>query len=86
MEIADTGPGIDADEIEAIFQPFFRGRCTGRFPQGMGLGLTIARDLVTAHGGRIEVASEPGAGSRFTIRLPLRVLACPDEASASEAA
>lgn len=70
IAIADTGAGIAADELEAIFQPFYRGRSAGRFPQGMGLGLTIARDLVIAHGGRLEVSSTPGVGSCFTIRLP----------------
>jgi signal transduction histidine kinase len=71
VEIADTGPGIELDEQEAVFQAFYRGQHGGRFPQGMGLGLTIARDLVTAHGGRLELASTPGQGSRFTLRLPL---------------
>jgi signal transduction histidine kinase len=71
ITISDTGPGIDPDEIDAIFQPFYRGRCSGHFPQGMGLGLTIARDLIAAHGGRIEVASTPGQGSHFTMSLPL---------------
>jgi signal transduction histidine kinase len=69
--VSDTGPGIDAEEQARIFTPFYRGRSAGRFPQGMGLGLTIARDLVVAHGGRIEVDSTPGQGSRFTIWLPL---------------
>jgi two-component system sensor histidine kinase BaeS len=71
IEIGDTGPGIGADELATIFEPFHRGRSAGRFPQGMGLGLTIARDLVVAHGGRLDVDSMPGQGSRFTIRLPL---------------
>jgi signal transduction histidine kinase len=69
--VSDTGPGIDAEEQARIFTPFYRGRSAGRFPQGMGLGLTIARDLVVAHGGRIEIDSTPGQGSRFTIWLPL---------------
>ncbi len=71
IEIGDTGPGVDADELESIFQPFYRGRRSGRFPEGMGLGLTIAHDLVLAHGGRLEADSTPGQGSRFTVRLPL---------------
>ena len=71
IEIADTGPGITPDEQRNIFAPFYRGRASGRFPQGMGLGLPIARDLVLAHNGRLDVDSQPGRGSRFTIRVPL---------------
>lgn len=71
FHVEDTGPGIVQDEQDLIFTPFYRGRAGGRFPQGMGLGLTIARDLVTAHGGRIEVESVSGQGSRFTIWLSL---------------
>ena len=71
IRVSDTGPGIPAEEQERIFTPFYRGLSSGRFPQGMGLGLSIARDLVTAHGGRLTVESAPGSGSRFTIWLPL---------------
>lgn len=70
IRVSDTGPGILAEEQERIFTPFYRGLASGRFPQGMGLGLSIARDLVTAHGGRLMVESAPGSGSRFTIWLP----------------
>lgn len=75
ISVQDTGPGIAADEQAKIFDPLYRGHGTGRFPQGMGLGLNIARNLVMAHSGSIEVDSEPGRGSRFTIRLPLKPLA-----------
>jgi signal transduction histidine kinase len=71
--VADTGIGIAPAEQARIFEPFYRSRRDKRFPQGMGLGLSIARDLVVAHGGRIEVESQPGAGSRFTVLLPLQV-------------
>jgi signal transduction histidine kinase len=71
IEVSNTGPGIDPEEQARIFAPFYRGRSAGRFPQGMGLGLTIARDLVIAHGGRLELDSAPSRGSRFTIWLPL---------------
>ncbi|GAB4535883.1 MAG: HAMP domain-containing sensor histidine kinase [Anaerolineae bacterium] len=71
IQVADTGPGIEAEEQARIFTPFYRGRSAGRFPQGMGLGLSIARDLVIAHGGELKVDSTPGQGSRFTIWLPL---------------
>jgi two-component system sensor histidine kinase BaeS len=69
--VADTGIGIAPEEQDRIFEPFYRSRRDKRFPQGMGLGLSIARDLVLAHGGRIEVESAPGEGSRFTVRLPI---------------
>jgi two-component system sensor histidine kinase BaeS len=69
--VADSGPGIAAEDQDRIFSPFYRGGKNTRFPQGMGLGLTIARDLVMAHGGRLDVDSHPGQGSRFTIYLPL---------------
>jgi two-component system sensor histidine kinase BaeS len=69
--VGDTGIGIAPGEQERIFEPFYRSRRDKRFPQGMGLGLSIARDLVHAHGGRLDVASTPEQGSRFTIWLPL---------------
>jgi signal transduction histidine kinase len=70
IAVRDTGIGISRDEQTRIFEPFYRSRRDTRFPQGMGLGLSIARDLVIAHGGRLEVESTPGRGSRFTIWLP----------------
>jgi len=71
IDVGDTGPGIPAEEQELIFAPFYRSNRLGRFPQGMGLGLTIARDLTAAHGGRLQVRSTPGDGSHFIIRLPV---------------
>jgi signal transduction histidine kinase len=70
IRVSDTGPGIPLDEQEKIFVPFYRGSQERRIKQGMGLGLTIARDLVQAHGGRISLESEPGKGSQFTVWLP----------------
>ena len=65
LEVVDTGPGIPAERIAAIFDRFQRG------PEGgTGLGLSIARSAVERHGGRIEVESLLGTGSRFTITLP----------------
>ena len=69
IEIRDSGIGISQDDLAHIFDPFYRGH-NARFPQGMGLGLAIARDIVNAHGGCIEVESEVGKGSRFTVFLP----------------
>jgi len=71
IAVADTGIGIDASEQAQIFEPFYRSRRDKRFPQGMGLGLSIARDLVVAHGGRLDVDSALDQGSRFTLWLPL---------------
>lgn len=71
IEVSDTGPGIPAEERERIFQPFYRGAHGRRIVQGMGLGLSIARDIAAAHGGEIELQATPGAGSRFVLRLPV---------------
>jgi len=71
IRISDGGPGIQAEDLAKIFNPFFRGEQGRRFKQGMGLGLSIARDNVQAHGGRLEVESAPGKGSHFTIWLPV---------------
>ena len=70
--VGDTGIGIAPSEETRIFEPFYRSQRDRRFPQGMGLGLSIARDLVVAHGGRLHVESQPEEGSRFIILLPLR--------------
>jgi signal transduction histidine kinase len=70
IRIGDTGPGIPLEEQERIFAPLYRAQADRRFPQGMGLGLAIARDIAVAHGGRIDVESTPGEGSRFTLWLP----------------
>jgi len=69
FKVKDTGPGIREDEREKVFQPFYRGDTGKRIKQGMGLGLTIALELVEAHHGQIHMESEPGKGSEFTIRL-----------------
>ena len=71
VQVADTGPGIAPDDLPRVFDRFYRtdpsrSRNTG----GTGLGLTIARRLVEAHGGSIEAESVVGQGSRFFIRLP----------------
>lgn len=67
FEISDNGCGISADVLPHIFEPFFTTRPVG---QGTGLGLALSYDIVSKHGGRIEVDSEPGRGSRFRVSLP----------------
>jgi heavy metal sensor kinase len=70
--VRDTGVGIAAEDVERIFQPFVRlDTARSRSMGGTGLGLAIARSIVETHGGTLAVDSAPGAGSRFTIRLPL---------------
>jgi signal transduction histidine kinase len=66
VAVADTGPGIAPREAERIFRPFWSGD-----GGGTGLGLTIARELALALGGRLELDSEPGRGSRFVLFLPV---------------
>lgn len=70
INVIDNGPGISAEEQDHIFEPFYRSKQEKRFPQGLGLGLTIARELVEAHGGRLELDSTLNKGSTFTIVLP----------------
>ncbi len=67
ISVNDTGRGIAPEHLPNIFRPFFTTK-----GQGTGLGLSLARRIVEAHGGRIEVTSAPGQGSQFTIRLPFR--------------
>jgi signal transduction histidine kinase len=67
--VADTGPGIPADDLPRVFDRWYRGR--GSHYPGSGLGLSIARAIVEAHGGRIAVESRPGEGSVFSFALPL---------------
>lgn len=77
IKVSDNGPGISASELENIFTPFYRGAQGGRTSPGMGLGLSIARDLIIAHEGRLEVESQPGIGSQFTLWLPPQSILSP---------
>ena len=69
LTVADTGIGIPHDKQTAIFERFNRGTAGDQHP-GSGIGLALVADLTSAHGGTVEVDSEPGAGSRFIVRLP----------------
>ncbi|NUN60608.1 MAG: response regulator [Burkholderiaceae bacterium] len=72
IEVEDTGPGLTADEIERIFEPFARGGSggsTAAAAPGAGLGLTIAKMLTALMGGELTVSSTPGAGSVFHVKL-----------------
>ncbi|AKJ08351.1 HAMP domain-containing protein [Archangium gephyra] len=70
LSVVDRGIGISTEELRLLFAPFRRtGRAREKAP-GVGLGLSVARRIVEAHGGRIEVESRPGVGSTFRVRLP----------------
>ena len=69
LEVSDSGPGIPADELNRVFERFFRGRAARA--GGSGIGLTVVRELVSAHGGNVRVANAIGGGAVFTVVLPL---------------
>ncbi|MQA90801.1 MAG: PAS domain-containing protein [Gemmatimonas sp.] len=70
VSISDSGPGIPAEEMDKVFTKFWQGRPGDR--RGIGLGLSIARGVVEAHGGRIWVESEPGHGTTFHATIPIQ--------------
>ena len=70
VTVADTGVGIAPDRLDRVFERFVRGDDAKRRGEGFGLGLPIVRELVALHGGTIAVASEVGAGTTVTVRLP----------------
>ena len=65
ISVRDSGPGLSPDDRSELFEPFFSTK-----PKGMGMGLSIARTIVAAHGGRLWVADEPGPGATFNLALP----------------
>jgi len=71
VEVADTGTGIDEDDMPQIFEPFFTTKTDGR---GTGLGLSIVRGILDAHGGTIHASSIVGTGTVFSLTLPLAVV------------
>lgn len=73
FSVRDSGVGVSKKEQEKIFEKFYRGNNeTVKRTRGSGIGLSITRDVAEMHGGEVLVASEPGVGSTFTIRIPLR--------------
>jgi signal transduction histidine kinase len=83
FEVQDTGIGIPADQLDRIFERFHKlPDPSGKLHRGTGLGLTISRKLAELMGGSIEVRSEPGHGSSFTLRIPARELGATKESAA----
>jgi signal transduction histidine kinase len=68
VEVADTGAGIDPEDLPHIFDPFYTTKEVGR---GTGLGLSVSYSIAQKHGGHIEVKSQKGKGSIFTVVLPV---------------
>jgi signal transduction histidine kinase len=72
VRVSDDGAGIPEADLQSVFEPFFRvDRSRSRKTGGYGLGLSICKRIVEAHGGRIVAANNPGRGARFTLTLPL---------------
>jgi signal transduction histidine kinase len=69
FDIADTGIGIAPHDLPHIWDRLYRGD-RSRTERGLGLGLSLVRAIVAAHGGTVDVSAEPGRGSTFTVRLP----------------
>jgi signal transduction histidine kinase len=76
IEVADTGKGIAPEDCTRLFTPYYTSK-----PHGTGLGLAIVQSIVSDHGGKISVSSEPGCGTTFIIELPVSH----DELPAAEA-
>jgi signal transduction histidine kinase len=64
--VRDNGKGVPPEHFPRIFEPYYSGK-----PNGMGLGLATAQNIIQSHGGRLEVQSEPGEGATFSVYLPL---------------
>ncbi len=79
IRIADSGPGVSAEERERIFEKFYRGGQGGRYAQGTGMGLSIAKGIVEAHGGKMWVSNRPEGGAVFSLTVPLALDAARDE-------
>lgn len=70
ISVADRGIGIDPSEQTLVFNHFYRAQPGGAGTPGMGMGLSISRSIVEAHGGQITLTSQPGQGSVFTFSVP----------------
>jgi two-component system, NtrC family, sensor kinase len=76
LTVSDNGEGIPSENLSKIFDPFFTTKSDGK---GVGLGLAVSYGIIQAHGGDIEVRSQPGQGTTFSVSLPLEAAAAPGE-------
>jgi two-component system phosphate regulon sensor histidine kinase PhoR len=85
LEVEDDGPGIPAEHLPRIFERFYRvDKARSREMGGTGLGLSIVKHLAEGMGAAVSVASEPGRGTRFTVRIPSRPTSIPAERGGEE--
>jgi two-component system sensor histidine kinase/response regulator len=81
IEVEDTGIGMAPDELDKLFRVDVSNKSIGNAAsrsKGTGLGLILCKEFVLRHGGTISVTSDPGKGSRFSVRLPLKPISIPD--------
>lgn len=74
IEVRDSGPGLSADELAQVFEPYAQGAAGQRLGHGVGLGLAISRQIVQAMGGTLQASSTPGDGASFVVRVPIEVV------------
>jgi two-component system sensor histidine kinase GlrK len=86
LEVADSGPGIPADEREQVFEAFYTGKAPAGRIKGTGIGLSVVMEFVNAHGGKIEIVDGEWPGAHFRIRMPLKSANPGTEARAADAA
>jgi signal transduction histidine kinase len=70
VAVADRGPGISVEQAHRLFEPYYRGTATSGVKEGVGLGLSIVKSIVEAHGGRVGVKPRRGGGARFWFSIP----------------
>jgi len=80
VTVADNGPGIPPDKLASVFDPYFTTKA-----EGSGLGLWIAQQIVTAHGGALSAQNRAARGALFTMRLPLKTTGAPEQAPSASA-
>ena len=71
VRVRDQGPGIPQNELESIFERFYRGSRVRDLVPGTGMGLNVARDIINAHQGQLTVENRPEGGTQFSFSLPI---------------